>query len=213
MTGGVTWLNDAPGATRPDAPEGDEHPMRKVTKQVAFDSGWDEARRRKIAELFDSMAADWTVNHDSVERRASITDALTRGDVRGGRVVELGSGSGMGTRQLAERFDDVVALDLSLQMLLHAPGSAGARVQGDSAALPLRTDSADTLVLVNMLLFPGELDRVLTHNGQLVWVNTGAERTPIHLMPEEVVEALPGKWTAAAGRAGTGLWCVASRLS
>ena len=213
MAGRVAWLDDAPGTTRPGAPEGDDHPMRKVTKQVAFDSGWDEERRRKVAALFDSMAPDWTANHDSVERRASITDALIRGDVRGGRVVELGSGSGMGTRQLTELFHGVVALDLSLQMLRNAPASAGARVQGDSATLPLRTASADTLVLVNMLLFPGEIDRVLTPNGQLVWVNTGAECTPIHLMPEEVVAALPGEWTAAAGRAGTGLWCVASRVN
>jgi len=213
MAGTVLWLHDAPGTVRAGPPEGDEHPMRKVTKQVAFDGGWDEQRRRKVAGLFDSMAAGWTASHDSVERRASITDALTRGDVRDGRVVEVGSGSGMGTQQLAERFDDVVALDLSLQMLLHAPASAGARVQGDSSTLPLRTDSADTLVLVNMLLFPAEIARVLTQNGQLVWVNTGAERTPIHLMPEEVVEALPGTWAASAGRAGTGLWCVASRVS
>ena len=69
MVGRVAWLDDAPGATRPDPREGDEHPMRKVTKQVAFDGGWDEERRRKVAELFDSMAADWTANHDSVERR------------------------------------------------------------------------------------------------------------------------------------------------
>ena len=75
------------------------------------------------------------------------------------------------------------------------------------------SDLIFTLVLVNMLLFPAEIARVLTQNGQLVWVNTGAERTPIHLMPEEVVEALPGTWAARAGRAGTGLWCVASRVT
>ncbi len=213
MAGTVAWLEDAPGAVRPSAPEGDEHPMRKVTKQVAFDGGWDEERRRKVAELFDSMAAEWTASHNSAERRASISDALDRGAVRGGRVVELGSGSGMGTEQLAARFDDVVALDLSLQMLLHAPPASGARVQGDSSTLPLRSDSADTLMLVNMLLFPAEINRVLSTDGQLVWVNTGAELTPIHLMPEEVVRALPGEWTAVAGRAGAGLWCVASRVS
>jgi SAM-dependent methyltransferase len=213
VAGTVAWLEDAPGAVRPGQPEGDEHPMRKVTKQVAFDGGWDEERRRKVAELFDSMASEWTASHDGAERRASISDALDRGAVRGGHVVELGSGSGMGTEQLAERFDGVVAVDLSLQMLLAAPPAAGARVQGDSSTLPLRSDSADTLMLVNMLLFPAEIDRVLSTDGQLVWVNTSAERTPIHLMPEEVVKALPGEWAATAGRAGTGLWCVASRVS
>ena len=62
-----------------------------------------------------------------------------------------------------------------------------------------------------MLLFPDEVDRVLAPDGPLIWVNTLAEETPIHLMPEEVVAALPGAWRAVAGRAGTGLWCVARR--
>lgn len=212
MPGTVDWVEDAPGAVRPGQPE-NEHPMRKVTRQVAFDGGWDPERRRKVAELFDSMATEWTAKHDSTERRASIADALDRGAVRGGCVVELGSGSGMGTEQLAERFADVLALDLSMQMLLAAPADHAARVQADSSALPLPPRSADTVVLVNMLLFPSEIDRVLAPEGQLVWVNTGAERTPIHLMPEEVVRALPGDWAAVAGRAGHGMWCVVARVS
>jgi hypothetical protein len=67
------------------------------------------------------------------------------------------------------------------------------------------------MLLVNMLLFPAEIDRILAPGGALLWVNTLAEETPIHLPPEDVVAALPGTWTAVAGRAGTGLWCVARR--
>jgi ubiquinone/menaquinone biosynthesis C-methylase UbiE len=126
--------------------------------------------------------------------------------------VELGSGTGAGTVELAARGFDVVALDLSMGMLAHAPASAGVRVRGDSSQLPFRAGAVTTMVLVNMLLFPAEVDRVLASDGAIVWVNTLAEETPIHLPPEEVVAFLPGTWRAIAGRAGTGLWCVARRV-
>ena len=62
-----------------------------------------------------------------------------------------------------------------------------------------------------MLLFPAEVDRVLAPDGAVVWVNTFGEETPIHLAPDDVIAALPGRWTAVAGRAGTGLCGVARR--
>jgi len=208
----VTWLADAPGTQRDIPAFGSESAMRKVTRQVAFDGRWDAERAAKVGALFDSMADEWA-QRASPERRAAMTDALDRGGIRGGRVVELGSGTGAGTEALAERFGSIVALDLSLAMLQNAPADAGSRVQGDSSALPFHDDSVDTLTLVNMLLFPSEVDRVLSPTGQLVWVNSLAEETPIHLPPEDVVSALPGAWAAVAGRAGTGLWCVAARVS
>ncbi len=209
--GSVVWLDDAPGTERDQPVFGSVSPIRKVTRQVAFEGRWDAERRAKVADLFDSMAAGWTADHDSPQRRAAISDCLDRGGVRGGRVIELGSGSGLATGDLAARLGTVIALDLSREMLAHAPPDAGLKVQGDASRLPFSDDAADTLVLVNMLLFPAEADRVLAAGGTLVWVNTLAEETPIHLLPAEVLEALPGPWNAVAGRAGTGLWCVASR--
>lgn len=205
-------LPPAPDAVDPPPFANGDHPMRKVTRQVAFDDAWDGERAAKVAALFDSMAATWTADHDAPERYASLGDAFARGDVPPGRCLELGSGTGLGTRLLASHHDGlIVALDIAADMLANAPAALGARVRGDAAALPIAAGSVDVVVLVNALLFPSEVDRVLAPDGAVVWVNTAAESTPIHLPPEDVVAALPGEWHGVAGRAGTGLWAVVRR--
>ena len=209
MPGLVTWLPDAEGTVTDLPVFGSVSPMREVTETVAFDAAWDFSRREKVRELFDGMAAEWS-SRATPGREASILDALDRGGLAGDRVIELGSGTGLGTGHLIERFDDVVALDLSMAMLHHQPDLAP-KVQADASVLPFRDDAADLLVLVNMLLFPAEVDRVLRPGGGLLWINTLGHETPIHLSPEAVVDALPGSWTATAGRAGSGLWAAVQR--
>jgi hypothetical protein len=185
--------------------------MRLVTHQVAFEGGWSAERRARVTELFDGLSAGWHVDHDRPGRYDSLDDALDRGGVGTGRCVELGAGTGLGTARLQGRFSSLVALDLSAAMVRQIPATAAARLVGDASALPFADGSVDVLVLVNMLLFPAEVDRVLARHGRLVWVNTAAEATPIHLTPEEVEAALPGEWTGTASRAGTGLWAVLRR--
>ena len=209
MPGSVTWLPDAEGTVTDLPVFGSVSPMREVTETVAFDAAWDFSRREKARELFDGMAAEWS-SRATPGREASILDALDRGGLAGDRVIELGSGTGLGTGHLIERFDDVVALDLSMAMLHHQPDLAP-KVQADASVLPFPDDAADLLVLVNMLLFPAEVDRVLRPGGGLLWINTLGHETPIHLSPEAVVDALPGSWTATAGRAGSGLWASVQR--
>lgn len=209
MPGSVTWLPDAEGTVTDLPVFGSVSPMREVTETVAFDAAWDSLRREKVRELFDGMAAEWS-SRSTPEREASILDALDRGGLAGDMVIELGSGTGLGTGHLIERFADVVALDLSMAMLHHQPDLAP-KVQADASVLPFRDDAADLLVLVNMLLFPAEVDRVLRPGGGLLWINTLGHETPIHLSPEAVVDALPGSWTATAGRAGSGLWAAVQR--
>ncbi|MGB0994146.1 MAG: methyltransferase domain-containing protein [Acidimicrobiales bacterium] len=209
MPGSVTWLPDAEGTVTDLPVFGSVSPMREVTETVAFDAAWDSLRREKVRELFDGMAAEWS-SRSTPEREASILDALDRGGLAGDTVIELGSGTGLGTGHLIERFDVVVALDLSMAMLHHQPDLAP-KVQADASVLPFRDDAADLLVLVNMLLFPAEVDRVLRPGGGLLWINTLGHETPIHLSPEAVVDALPGSWTATAGRAGSGLWAAVQR--
>ena len=209
MPGSVTWLPDAPDTVTDLEVFGSASPMRKVTEQVAFDGAWDAARRDKVRDLFDGMAAEWS-SRFSVEREASIIDALGRGGLRGTKVIELGAGSGLGTTEIAARASDFVALDLSMDMLREQPGTTPL-VQGDASVLPLPDASVDTLVLVNMLLFPAEVDRVLGAAGRLLWINTNGHETPIYLSPEDVVAALPGSWSVTAGRAGTGIWAAVDR--
>lgn len=209
MPGSVTWLPAAAG-TITDLPVfGSESPMRKVTESVAFDDAWDDTRRDKVRDLFDGMAAEWSTRFTK-ERDESIIDALERGGLTGDKVVELGAGTGAGTTHLIERFDDVLTLDLSMEMLRHQPDLAP-KIRGDASRLPFADATVDLFVLVNMLLFPAEIDRVLGPSGGLLWVNTSADETPIHLSPEAVVAALPGEWQATAGRAGTGMWAAVTR--
>lgn len=187
--------------------------MRKVTRQVAFDGGWDRTRAAKVSALFDGMAAEWDQpKRAASERWASLRDALDRGDVPHGRVLELGSGTGMGTRVLVEEGrTPVAALDIAGDMLARAPADLAPRVHGDASALPFPDDAVDVVVLVNALLFPGEVDRVLAAGGCVVWNNTVGEQTPIHLPAEDVAAALPGEWRGVASRAGTGTWAVVRR--
>jgi SAM-dependent methyltransferase len=185
----------------PDKPKfaGPDHPMRKVTRQVAFEpTGWTPERAAKVTGLFDS-------------RMEPLVDALERGRVAGGLCVEVGSGTGFGTRYLVGRFEVILALDIAMEMLARAPAELGHRVRADGARLPLRDASADALVLVNALLFPGEVNRVLAPEGAVVWVNSLGDQTPIHLAAHDVANALPGSWQGVESEAGWGTWCVLRR--
>ncbi len=200
----------------PDRPEigGPDHPMRKVTRQVAFEpDGWTPERAAKVAQLFDAMAPEWGAR-TTQERQDVLRDALLRGGCGddAGVCVEVGSGTGSSTDDLARVYDRVVALDLSREMLRHAPPAPGLRVQADAAHIPLRTGAADAIVLVNALLFPREMDRVLARDGVLVWVNSLGDRTPIHLPAADVAAALPGRWHGVAAEAGWGIWCTLRRF-
>lgn len=200
---------DAMPPGRPEA-GGPDHPMRKVTREVAFEGGWSPERARKVAELFDGLAAEWHTR--AVEARwEALSDALERGAATGERCVELGCGTGHASRELARRFPRLVCVDLSREMLRRLPPGVGLALRADAARLPLRDGAADVLVLANMLLFPHEVARVLAPRGFLVWVNSLGDRTPIHLPAEDVQRALPGRWSGVASEAGWGTWCVLSK--
>ena len=191
------------------------HPMRAVTRQIAFEpGGWTGERRAKVAELFDGLAPGWHSHLSDPQRTVPLEDAYARGDVtRGGVCLELGSGDGQNTSFLSEHHDLVVAADLSIEMLVRAPAAVGARVRADGGSLPLDAGSVDTAVLVNAFLFPHEIERVLAPDGALVWVNTAGDLTPIHLTTDDVVRALPGAWDGIEAAAGWGTWAVVRRAT
>ncbi|MBA3653150.1 MAG: class I SAM-dependent methyltransferase [Actinobacteria bacterium] len=183
--------------------------MQRVTRQTAFDpSTWTPERAAKVAALFDGMAAEWNERQTGISRYDALVDALERGDVGTGTCVEIGSGSGLATPLLVQHFGTVVGLDLSAAMIVQG---SGRRVQGDANHLPFATGTFDAAVLVNALLFPREVDRVVAPDGVVLWVNTRGDDTPIHLPPEDVAEALPGEWSGAAAAAGLGIWAVLRR--
>ena len=165
----------------------------------------------KVAALFDGMASDWSATHVDDIKMAPIVDAIERGGAdTSGRWLELGSGTGAGTQALHDAGAQVTVLDISAEMLAHAPDLAP-KVRGDASTLPFGDDRFDAVLMVNMLLFPTEVDRVLAPGGSVVWVNTIGEQTPIHLPPADVAAALPGDWAGTTSRAGSGLWAVLRR--
>ena len=206
-------LDDAAGASDPEPFAGPDHPIRKLTRQVAFDGTWDSARAEKVGALFDSLAADWSEDHVNPSKAAPILDALERGGVStAGRWLELGSGTGAGTRVLHDRVGSLIACDLAAEMLRNAPGQLAPRVRGDASVLPFGDDAFDVVMMVNMLLFPAEVDRVVAPGGSVVWVNTLGDQTPIHLPVVDVAGALPGSWGGVTARAGTGFWATFRRV-
>jgi SAM-dependent methyltransferase len=196
---------------------GDEHPMRIATRRAAgLDArGWTNELRSEVAVFFDDLATEWHTRA-TPERLAVVTDALTRGldplDVPRRLAVEIGSGIGTYSKLIAQRFPAALAVDLSLAMLQRAPAGPARRVQADGGTLPLRDASASAVCLVNAFLFPAEVDRVLSPDGALVWVNMSGEYTPIYLSVEDLVAQLPGAWTGVASGAGEGTWCVLRRV-
>jgi SAM-dependent methyltransferase len=200
---------EAPG--RPDA-AGPDHPMRAVTRQVAFEpDGWTPQRAAKVAELFDGLADEWHTR-GSPHRRQPLDDALARGGQLGADVwVEVGSGTGLLTPVLAALCRSLVAVDISAEMLRRAPAGTASRVQADAARLPVKDGCVDALVLINAFLFPLEAARVLSAGGAVVWVNTSGDRTPIYLGADDVNRALGPDWDGVAAEAGWGTWAVLRR--
>ena len=201
---------------QPSSTGGPDHPMRIATRRAAGlePGGWTPELRKEVAEFFDTLSGEWHTRTSS-QRTAVVMDALERGlgpqASRVGVGVEVGSGIGTYSGLLAQRFATVLAIDLSFAMLRLAPAGIAHRIQADAAMLPLRDSSAAAIVLINCFLFPAEVDRILAPDGALVWVNSSGAQTPIFLDADDVLSALPGKWTGTSSQAGEGTWCVLRR--
>jgi SAM-dependent methyltransferase len=194
------------------APGGADHPMRKVTREAAFDKGsWTREAAAEVIARFDELAPEWHTRTDPA-RYVSLRDALDRGGpVPAGVCLEVGSGTGAATSVLAASFTRVVSVDLSYEMLRRAPAGPAPRVRSDGARLPVAARVAGAVVLVNALLFPAEVDRVLRDDGALYWVNTAGPATPIFLPAEDVGAAMGPDWRGVASAAGPGTWAVLRR--
>ncbi len=210
MAGSITWIEPVRAVVEP-ARFGSDHPMRTVTRQIGSGEGWSPERASFVAGAFDALSVDWHADHSSDLRLAPLEDALDRGGLPPGRLVEIGCGTGAATERIAARRPVAAALDLSPRMLALADRSVAPFVRADAGALPLASGSVDVMVLVNMFMFAASYDRVLAPGGRFVWISTMGDETPIYFPPDEVMDLLVGRWTATGSHAGTGFWLVARR--
>jgi len=128
---------------------------------------------------------------DLAQHRAAYRFVLERAD--GGRVLELGSGTGYGAAELAQGGLGVVAVDRVAP--LAAARSAGVRfVRADLNALPLRADSFDRVVsfqviehLDDPMVYLASMARLLTPGGEAI-VTTPNVLTSLGVNPYHVHE-------------------------
>jgi ubiquinone/menaquinone biosynthesis C-methylase UbiE len=111
------------------------------------------------------------------------------------RILDLGTGTGVVARALAERYPEaeVVGVDLSPGMIEEArrelqpelAGRVGFEV-GDAAALSCPDGEFELVVLSNMIPFYDELARVVAVGGSLVLSFSRGSETPIYVAPERL---------------------------
>jgi len=216
-SGQITQLppidSDGPGGAAHHG--GADHPMRTITRQIAFDGRWDAKMRAEVTELFTQLAPQWDESRRTPERVAALDDAFIRTDLSmsNARCLELGAGTGIFSHALAERCGRVTSVDITAAMVSQVNPDDADRVVGDGSGLPFSDDCFACAVLVNMFLFAAELDRVVAPGGSVVWFNSRGEHTPIHLTTREVADALPGVWSGYESRRGTATWAVLTRDS
>ncbi len=155
-----------------------------------------EIDKRQVRRAFSRAAQDYDAA--AVMQREVCTRMLEKLDyvrLQPARVLDVGSGTGWGTRQLAERYPqaEIVALDIAIGMLQHARGTsswwrklfAGRRESflcADVEALPIASGSVD-MVWSNLALqwcndLPAtfvELHRVIRNDGLLMFSSFGVD--------------------------------------
>jgi malonyl-CoA O-methyltransferase len=155
-----------------------------------------EIDKREVRRAFSKAAT--TYDAAAVLQREVCTRMLEKLDVikmRPARLLDVGSGTGWGTRQLGERYPqaDIVALDIAIGMLQAARGTSGwwrklfgGRRQhflcADAETLPLAAQSVE-MVWSNLAVqwcndLPatfGELHRVIKTDGLLMFSTFGPD--------------------------------------
>ncbi len=155
-----------------------------------------EIDKKQVRRAFSRAASDYDAA--AVMQREVCTRMLEKLDyikLQPGRLLDVGSGTGWGTRQLGERYPkaNITALDIALGMLQHARGTSswwqklfqGRREQflcADVEALPLASGSVD-MVWSNLALqwcndLPAtfvELNRILNTDGLLIFSCFGVD--------------------------------------
>ena len=189
--------------------------MRHITRDVVYKNLWNSNLVEEVKKLFDEKASEWSTTRNIPSRGIPVLDALERGEVYGEKVVDLGAGTGLATQLLVNKFESVVALDISKEMIKNSVTPETPQVCADGCCLPFASNSIDVFLVMNMILFPNEIERCLKDEGFLVWVSSRGPETPIYLPPEEVIDLMSANsevsWFGVSAYAIEGSWLVARR--
>jgi len=189
--------------------------MRHITRDVVYKNLWNSNLVEEVKKLFDEKASEWSTTRNIPSRGIPVLDALERGEVYGEKVVDLGAGTGLATQLLVNKFESVVALDISKEMIKNSVTPETPQVCADGGCLPFASNSIDVFLVMNMILFPNEIERCLKDEGFLVWVSSRGPETPIYLPPEEVIDLMSANsevsWFGVSAYALEGSWLVARR--
>jgi ubiquinone/menaquinone biosynthesis C-methylase UbiE len=142
--------------------------------------------RRPLRSQFDKLAPVW----DTMRRPdtlAPVEAALDRLGSQPRRVLDLGTGTGVVARLVAERFPEaeVVGADISAEMIDEArrltDSPRVAYQVADAQKLPFADGSFDLITLGNMIPFFDELARVVAPGGDVVVAYSAGSETPIYV--------------------------------
>jgi len=176
-------------------------------------------RAEAASRYFAAQAGIWDsirslhVAESEVER--AIDEAL--GDRPLGRLVDIGTGTGRMIELFSPRADEAIGIDRSSEMLrlarvkLEAAGISSSLRQGDMYALPLPDESADSIIIHQVLHYAhspaaaiSEAARVLTKSGTMLVVDFAAHEreelrsTDAHIRLGFDDQAMAG-WFASSG--------------
>lgn len=149
--------------------------------------------RGRLRDMFDSIAPTWETRigpqHLDALRLALAELVAPR------RVLDLGTGTGVAAKAVAEHFpeSEVTGVDLSPAMVAEAwsrlPASFDGRVRyevGDASALRFGEGAFDLVTLMNMIPFFDELARVTASGGSVLVSFSRGSDTPIYVRRERL---------------------------
>jgi SAM-dependent methyltransferase len=178
--------------------------------------------RAPTRRFWERAAARWDEQRGSAERLAPLAAACDRLEPDPRRILELGTGTGMGALALARRFPaaEVVAVDLAERMVAAAqaklPEELASRVSfrvADAAHLPFPDASFDLVAQLNLPVYADEVARVLRPDGHVIVASSFGPATPYYTPPGRLRAAFArrGIETVAAEGAGRGDFLLARR--
>ena len=178
------------------------------------------ALRGPLRGMFDRLASTWKtrIGPDHV---SALELAVARLEPPR-RVLDLGTGTGVGATMLARHFPEaeVVGVDLSPAMVVESkrmlPPELAPRVRfevGDASALRVEDGAFDLVVLVNMIPFFDELARVTAPSAAVAISFSRGGETPIYVPFDRLRRELARRGFSEFGEfaAGTATALLAKR--